>query len=235
MSFYKELAKYYDLIYANKNYSGEVESIHEITSQYKTSPDNKLLDMACGTGRHIEYFKKYYDVIGCDLNQDMLMVAKQKHPEIMFIHSDMTTLEIEPRFDIITCLFGAINYLPDITSLHSAVESFAKHLVSGGIVIIEPFLFWEDIIPNHVSMSTVDEPELKIARINTSTTEGDYLHLDFHFVIGTPSGVKYFHDPHNMLIISKEMFENAITTSGLEYHYVKPEWARSGLVIGRKS
>jgi SAM-dependent methyltransferase len=235
LSFYEELAKYYDLMYSNKNYSDEVESIHEIISQYKTSTDSKLLDMACGTGGHVEYFKKYYDVTGCDLNQDMLNVAKQKHPEITFIQSDMITLDIKQRFDIITCLFGSISHLPDTKSLHSAVSVFANHLVPGGIVIIEPFLFWEDVLPNHVSMVTVDEPKIKLARISTPTRDGDYLLLDFHFIIGNPGNVRYYHDPHKMFLYSKEMFETTITTVGLEYHYVKPEWARSGLVIGRKS
>jgi len=235
INLYKTLAKYYDKVYSQKNYSDEVDKLYDIISRFKQSEGNRLLDVACGTGGHISYFKKYYDVVGCDLNQEMLEVAQKKHPEIPFIQADMTTLDFDPKFDVMTCLFGSISYLADQSALSSTMNSFARTLSSGGVMVIEPFLFWEDVIPNHVSMDTVDEPELKISRIAKASKKGMYLVLDFHFTIGTPDGIKYFHDSNRMFLFSKEMFKESITDAGLEYHYLKPEWARSGLVIGKKA
>ena len=234
MAFYSDLAKYYDAIYASKNYSKEAESIHEIISKFKKSDGRDLLEVACGTGGHIQFFKKYYDVVGSDINQDMLNVAKELHPELTFVRADMTSFDIKKKFDALTCLFGSISYLPNQQALLSAMNSFAMHLKSGGVVIIEPFLFWEDVIPNHISLDTVDNDGLKIARVSNAYKDGDYLVLDFHFVIGTPKGVNYYRDPNRMFLFSKEMFESAISSAGLEYHYEMPEWTRSGLVIGVK-
>ena len=49
---YKKFAKYYDLIYEKIDLDEETEFIKWAVTQHKTSPGNKLLDMACGTGRH---------------------------------------------------------------------------------------------------------------------------------------------------------------------------------------
>ena len=66
VGFYSRLAEYYDLLYGSKDYGAEVDKIHQLIQKYKTSPDNDLLDVACGTGRHAEHLKKHYNVTGLD-------------------------------------------------------------------------------------------------------------------------------------------------------------------------
>ena len=53
----KELAKYYDLIYSWKDYKKEVENINKLILKYKQSRGKRLLEVACGTGHHLQYFK----------------------------------------------------------------------------------------------------------------------------------------------------------------------------------
>ena len=80
-ALYKSLAKYYDLIYSFKNYKKEVTEITKLINEYKSSTGNQLLDVACGTGSHIEFFVKDFDCIGVDLNLEMLEFAKEKVPK----------------------------------------------------------------------------------------------------------------------------------------------------------
>ncbi|GAG89663.1 unnamed protein product, partial [marine sediment metagenome] len=54
---YKKLAKYYDLIYHWKDYEKEAHSVKDLIKKYKKSDGNKLLDVGCGTGKHLEQFK----------------------------------------------------------------------------------------------------------------------------------------------------------------------------------
>ena len=68
---YKELARYYDLIYPYKNYKKEAEDISDLISKYKRSEGDTLLDVACGTGKHLEYFQNEFSCTGIDLNQEM--------------------------------------------------------------------------------------------------------------------------------------------------------------------
>ena len=54
---YRDLAKYYDLIYSWKDYAKETSELKRLFSKYKKSAGTMLLDVACGTGHHIKHLK----------------------------------------------------------------------------------------------------------------------------------------------------------------------------------
>ena len=55
---FKNFGKHYDLIYSSKNYKQEANKIKKLISKYKKSSGKELLEVACGTGRYLKYFKK---------------------------------------------------------------------------------------------------------------------------------------------------------------------------------
>ena len=71
-------SQYYDLLYNDKNYKGEVEYVIKLIKE--NNPQTKsLLDLGCGTGKHAEMFcENDYIVHGIDLSEDMLKIAKIK-------------------------------------------------------------------------------------------------------------------------------------------------------------
>ena len=111
MNNYSKLAKIYDALYSFKNYEAEAKRLHEIISEKKTSPGNALLDVACGTGTHLSFLKKYYAVEGTDLTPEMLEVARARNPEITFHQGEMRSFDLGRRFDVVTCLFSSIGYM----------------------------------------------------------------------------------------------------------------------------
>ena len=74
---YRQLAKYYDKIYSTKDYKSESKRIHSLIKKYKKTNGKELLDIACGTGNHIQHLKKYYDITGLDLDKEMLSIVKK--------------------------------------------------------------------------------------------------------------------------------------------------------------
>ena len=96
-SVYKELARYYDIIYKNKNYRTEAAEILEIVTKLKRSKGNSLLDVACGTGRHIEYLQHNFSCTGIDLSQDMLDVAGSRLKGVDLRQGDMLNLNIDKK------------------------------------------------------------------------------------------------------------------------------------------
>ena len=58
---YGKLAAYYDYIYHWKDYKTEVRQIKKLINEYKRSSGNSLLDVACGTGRHISYLRRDFE------------------------------------------------------------------------------------------------------------------------------------------------------------------------------
>ena len=83
-SLYKELAKYYDLLYSWKDYQKESEKIIKLILKHKKSKGNNLLEVACGTGHHLQYFKDKFSCFGIDINEEILNVAKNKVPNVKF-------------------------------------------------------------------------------------------------------------------------------------------------------
>jgi len=86
---YRKFARYYDRIYEKIDLRLEVDFIKWAAEQHKTSGGNKLLDIACGTGRHAQLLKDDFDVLGVDINPEMLEIARGKLPDINFIEGDM--------------------------------------------------------------------------------------------------------------------------------------------------
>ena len=95
-----------------------------------------LLDVACGTGKHLEHLGDEFDCEGLDLNPEFVKLAQQRTG--VRVHSaSMDAFDIEERFDAVVCLFSSIGYTSD---LPGAIGSMARHLNPDGVLIIEPWL-----------------------------------------------------------------------------------------------
>ena len=60
---FTETAELYDLFFEWKDYAGEAEKLHELI-QSRSPGAGSLLDVACGTGRHLEHLRAWYEVEG---------------------------------------------------------------------------------------------------------------------------------------------------------------------------
>jgi ubiquinone/menaquinone biosynthesis C-methylase UbiE len=79
---YKELAKYYDLIYSFKDYKKEAVRIKALVSKYKKSEGKELLDVACGTGHHLNHLKDEFSCTGVDISREILEIARKNNEGI---------------------------------------------------------------------------------------------------------------------------------------------------------
>ncbi len=110
---------FYDAIYDTmKDYAHEAQQIHELIQQYKQTSGTRLLDVACGTGGHIPFFRKHYTVEGLDLDDQMLTIARKRNPEVIFHQADMVNFDLGHSFDVIVCLFSSISYVKTVHNLH---------------------------------------------------------------------------------------------------------------------
>ena len=103
---YTKSSDLYDVFYGDKDYKQEVEILFEIIKKHKFDDIKSILDVACGTGNLIQYFKNYFqEVEGADLSRNLLEVAKKKFPDTTFNNQDMLTLSTGKKFDVISILF----------------------------------------------------------------------------------------------------------------------------------
>lgn len=128
--------------------------------------------MACGTGRHLEYFRQYYEAEGLDLDAGLLEIAAERNPESPLHQADMVDYSLDKDFDVVTCLFSSIGYVASVERMRQAISNMARHLRPRGVLILEPWFGPEEWEDGHVSSLYVDQPQLKAARMNVARSKG---------------------------------------------------------------
>ena len=233
---YHRSAIIYDAIYRSqgKDYAAETQKICALIEQHKQSNSKSLLDVACGTGNHLAYLQQDFNVEGLDNSQEMLDVVRNKFPHLRFYLADMIDFKIDHSFDVITCLFSAIGYVQTLPRLNQAVRTIAKHLCPGGVTIVEPWFGPGDLDVGKVHATFVDEPELKIARMNINRVEGTMSYLDFHYMVAMPGGIECFTETHAIGLFSHAEYMQAFEDAGLQVIHDKEGLDGRGLYIGAK-
>jgi SAM-dependent methyltransferase len=231
---YTQSIPFYDVIHSFNDYQAEAQLLIDIINEHLLSGGDRLLDVACGTGMHLQFLKDKFEVEGLDLSLEFLDIARARTPDVLYHHADMMDFDLGRKYDVVTCLFSSIGYVKTLENLHRAVTCMAKHLLAGGALVIEPWFTPDSWNPGTVHAQFIDEPELKIARVNTSCVEGKLSYFNFHYLIGTPDGVEFFIERHELGLFERdEMFE-AFRNSGLEVTYDEKGLKGRGLYIGRK-
>ena len=232
---YADMAQYYDRIYSFKDYAVETEKLIEWIETHRLSSGVRLLDVACGTGRHLEYLSKAFDTEGLDLSQELLELARERNPSATFHFADMRTFDLSSSYDVITCLFSSIGYMTTLDDLEKAVVNMARHLAPGGVLLIEPWLTPDVWKPGTVHGMYIDAPELKIARVNTSVTKGRLSVFDLHHLVGTPEKTFHFVEHHEMGLYTVREMTEAFESADLATTYEPEGPTGRGLYIGART
>jgi SAM-dependent methyltransferase len=233
---FSKSAKFYNAIYAatGKDHAKEAHKVHLIIQRYKRSPGNSLLEVACGTGLHASVLKEFYQAEGLDLDGEMLAVASQDYPDIPFHRADMADFDLGKQFDAITCLFSSIGYVKTRERLEQAVHTMACHILPGGVLIVEPWFTPEQWKPGRVSALFVDQPDLKISRMNISEAKDSLSFFVFHYMVATVQGIEYFTERHELGLFTHDEYLEAFSKAGLGVSHDPTGLDGRGLYIGLK-
>ena len=217
---FSKSADVYNAIYLSmgKDYASEEKKIDAFIRQHKHSKGNSLLDVACGTGLHLEYLRKRYQVEGLDLDREMIKIAREKYPAVSFHQANMLDFKLQRQFDVITCLFSSIGYVRTVRHLNQAIRNMSVHLKDGGILLVEPWFAPSEWKTGNIHLTVVNQPKQKIVRINVSGRKGKISILNFHYLVANPKGVKYFYERHELGLFTKKDYLLAFKHAGLKVH-----------------
>jgi ubiquinone/menaquinone biosynthesis C-methylase UbiE len=159
INIYNSIAKQYAAIFDNDTSDDK----HFDTFLSLVKKGGSILDLGCGTGRITGYFKnKGYDVVGVDLSQEMLAIAKKNYPDIEFRLCDMRALSIPDRsFDALSFSYSLFHLTKQEAE---AVLSQAAHILKKDGVL---FL----VLQEGTGELFVDEPLLPGGKIFLSLYE----------------------------------------------------------------
>jgi SAM-dependent methyltransferase len=123
----------YERTYELRTAAGE--DVHgEANFAMRFSPGS-VLDAGCGTGRvGRELFRRGVDVVGVDLDAEMLETARARCPSVSWIEGDISVIQLGRTFDIVLMAGNVINFVKP-ESRRRALETLAGHLRPAGHLI----------------------------------------------------------------------------------------------------
>ncbi|TPE45491.1 class I SAM-dependent methyltransferase [Pontibacter mangrovi] len=159
---------YYHILYQNRDVQEAQRFMDRLLVYLHPKPDAKILDLACGKGRHALYLNQQgYDVTGIDLSEKSIQHARQfENERLHFVRHDMRE-EFQPEaFDFILNLFTSFGYFESETENAVALCATAQSLRHGGKLVID-FMNTDKVISNLVA-----KEEKEVQGINFKITRG---------------------------------------------------------------
>ncbi len=161
--FYESIAKVYDYIFPkNRKQLEFVESIKKISNE------EKILDIGCATGNLTELLgEKTRNIIGIDLDKELLKEAKDKHPNLNF--ENMNMLEInekfeENSFDRVVSFGNTLVHLDSREEVEEFFQKVYKTLKLNGFFIVQIINYNRIIEKNIKNLPTIDNEKVKFVR-----------------------------------------------------------------------
>ncbi len=141
MSIYDNFADVYDIFMDNIPYDGWVLFIEKIWEKYDLKPQ-LICEIGCGTGNITQRLaNKKYDMIGIDLSEDMLMVARDKNydneTDIIYLMQDMRKFELFGTVDCILSICDSLNYIKTEKDLLKVFKLVDNYLDPSGLFIFD--------------------------------------------------------------------------------------------------
>ena len=233
---YGKLARYYDLLYSWKDYDNESRIITGLIKRYRKSPGNSLLDVGCGTGKHIQHLAARFDCVGLDASEEMLEQAKRNAKGVEFVRGDMVDFDLGRKFDVVLCLFSSIGYVRTYSRLARTLRNFARHLRDGGVVVIEPWFTRSTVKDGYVHVLVRGDYHLKVVRVDITRIRGNISVVDERIVVAERAkGMATYKDRMVMGLFEQEEFLRLMREAGLKAKFLKRSLAPGrGLYVGVK-
>ena len=216
---YGEFAKIYDdLINEDINYDNMASRIIEICNEHNIECKD-YLDVACGTGNvTVRLAKHFKDIYAVDLSEDMLREAfnklKENRIKGKIICQDMTEMQLNRKFDLITSVLDSTNYITDEDDLEKYFSSVKGHLKDDGIFIFDVNSYYKlsEILGNNIY--TYSEEDVFYTWENVF--EDDMVSMFLTFCVKQGELYERFEEEHFERAYKEEELESALSNCGLK-------------------
>lgn len=163
---------YYHKLYSNRDATEANEFINKIINYLQLLPNTKVLDVACGKGRHsLAMANLKLDVTGIDLSGKSISHAKQfEHDHLHFFKHDMRLPFWVNYFDVAFNLFTSFGYFKTEREHNNALRSICQSLKQSGTLVID-FLnvHYEETNLQRFEEKQIDDYQFIITKWQTET------------------------------------------------------------------
>jgi SAM-dependent methyltransferase len=230
MNVFNHYAKYYNLLYADKDYKRETDYVHSLIRRFAVSEARTLLDVGCGTGTHASFLSQLgYEVTGIDLSQEMVNGAvAQNIPNADFRVGNATDFRLEKQFETITSLFHVLSYQTSNESVQKMMGNVARHLSENGLFIFD-FWYAPAVLTERpsVKIKRLEDDDVKVTRIAEPVLKvnENVVEVCFELLIENKHNrqATVVKEVHPMRYFSLPEVELLLANAGMELVYAK-EW-----------
>lgn len=175
--------------------------INRALTMLRPEGGERILDLACGTGRHsLELVRRGFSVVGCEISPELVEIARKDADaeglEATFVEGDLRELDFEEEFDIVLNLNdGAVGYFETDEENHRTFEVISHALKSGGqnLIQVPNVLYARARLPQRSWIPSDNMVELVEHRWNKKDRymEGAMIPLRFGEVLEGLKGIEF--------------------------------------------
>lgn len=200
---------YYHILYKDRDYT-EAQVFMDNLTHYLNLPENaKILDLACGKGRHSVYLNQLgYDVTGADLSENSIKKASEQANEKLHFQVHDMRMPFEEKFDAIFNLFTSFGYFESDEDNLTTLKAIKESLNDYGFAVID-FMNVDHVIQNLVpeEVKTVDGIDFHIKRY----VKDNHIFKEIDF----DDNGEHFHFTEKVKALTLQDFESMMEEAGI--------------------
>lgn len=184
MEFYESISKYYDRIFPLKR-----PMVEFVLSNIADNSECRLLDIGCATG-HMDgaIASSNINVIGIDLDKEMINYAKKEYNDEDISFSVMNMLDIDKEFDnnsfdVVTCFGNTLVHLVNEEEIYDALKKMKSVLKKDGKILIQ-ILNYQYILDECIKeLPLIENEEIKFERFYSEQVRDERLIFETRLTI----------------------------------------------------
>jgi len=222
---YGDLAWLWPIMSSPEEYAEESELFSKTIKAHSKIEAKKLLHLGCGGGMNDYTFKRYFQVTGIDISEEILGFAKKLNPEVRYVNGDMRTIQLGERFDAVIAP-DSINYMRTPADLRSVFQTAYEHLNPNGVFLVIAEVTAESFKQNRTMCTCHSQGDVEVAFIENGydpdPSDTGY-EATFIYLIRRKGELEIHTDHHLLGVFSIEMWHDLLKDVGFIVEEMKFE------------
>lgn len=219
---------YYHVLYAHRTYTEAEAFIKRITAHLELPAGARVLDAACGKGRHsLTLHQLGFETTGVDISPESIREAKAAETAgLHFEVGDIRDVYKPAYFDVVFNLFSSFGYFDSNEEDIRVLKAFNQSLKPGGLLVLD-YMNSEFIIKTLVPREIIERQDVQfhISR----RVEGGFIKKNIQFL--APDGNHEYEE--KLKVINQFHFEKMLERAGFTLLQRFGDYALSPFVSSR--
>ena len=224
MDSYSQFAFVYDRLMNDVDYKGRTAYLLKLFKKFGKVP-SLLLDVACGTGGFSNQFAlKGIEVIGIDMSEEMLLVARENSEEletdVLFLCQKAEEIDLYGTVDGAICCMDSVNHITDIKKLKKAFEKVALFLEEGCLFIFDVNSVYkhEHVLADNTFV--IEEEDVFCVWQNEYNKEKLITDISLDFFVDNSNGYDRYSEDFSERAYTEDELEMLLANSGFKIEAV---------------